>query len=333
MNTSWSTFYTDEKITQALSAFRQLSITNPSDGDKFFETWCPGNSTSIIDRPYERFRDYEIFLEILKSDDKQKYEKIHKGTPFYFLAWTAFDLRNYEKAIFYMDAAISEDRRKDPINWLNNPASQFLTLNHLGNQTAVRITRHLRDEINTAIQGFNSVSKLPVMSVESFVDKFVKQLINKKANYSIITALYSFILEFEDREKELSLRSIDGGSIEPVLTHLFKGGLIFESLLKQLYPKDDNGNDCKTIGAVFHTNNFSSDFIPRIKTGANTLQEIITGIVDNDLQTAFYTTGKLRNAAGHNLVWDDIFNNSNNFRKLYEQQVNAIFYLIQKKFL
>lgn len=327
------TFYTDEKIAQARLSFRQLVIKGPEDGDRFFEAFCPGNTIDIADRPFERFEDYEMLLQIIKMDDVTKYELIHKGTPFYFLAWTAFDLKNYEKAVFYMDAAISEDMRKDLVNWLNNPASQFLTLNHQGNQSAVRITKVLNDKVEQEIKRFNLISSNH-LNKNDFVEKFVKSLVgnNNKTNHSIITALYSFFLEFDDRKNELGLRSKEGGSIEPVLTFLFKGGLIFESLLKYLYPKKDNGSDCKTIGDIFYTTTFKSDFSNGIQTTANSLQEIINTI-GNDAVTAFNTTSKLRNTAGHNLVWDDVFDNPDNFLKLYEQQINAIFYLIQKKFL
>ena len=56
-----------------------------------------------------------------------------KGTPFGYLSWLAFDTRNYEKAMFYMDTGIAEDVRKhkDPVNptgWLVNPGPKFLTL-------------------------------------------------------------------------------------------------------------------------------------------------------------------------------------------------------------
>lgn len=328
------TFYTDEKIAQARLAFRQLAITGPEDGDRFFEAYCPGNTIDIADRPFERFEDYEMLLQIIKDDDSEKYDKIHKGTPFYFLAWTAFDLKNYEKAVFYMDAAISEDMRKDPNNWLKNPASQFLTLNHQGNQSAVRITKILNDKIEREITRFNTIFQNNHLNKNVFVEKFIKALVgnNQKANHSIITALYSFILEFDDRKNELGLRSKEGGSIEPILTFLFKGGLIFESLLKYLYPKKDDGSDCKTIGDIFQTTNFKNDFMNNIQITANSLQEIVN-IVGNDAMTAFSITSKLRNTVGHNLVWDDVFNDPDNFSKLYEQQINAIFYLIQKKFL
>lgn len=179
----------------------------------------------------------------------------------------------------------------------------------------------------------SSVFGFKQISIINFVEKFVKLLVLKKENQSIVTAFYSYVLEFEDREKELLLRSSEGGSIEPAITFLFKGGLIFESVLKHLYPVKDDGISCKTLGDIlFHTRAFQSDFNVVIKTTANSLQEIVS-CIGNDVQSAFNTTCKLRNTTGHNLVWDDVFGEANNFRKLYEQQINAIFYLIQKKFL
>jgi hypothetical protein len=328
------TFFTQEKIEEARSAFQQLTIKGPEDGDKFFEKFGIGNTINIIDRPFERFEDYEFLLQTLKNDDPSKYKEIHKGTPFYFLAWTAFDLKNYEKAVFYMDAAIAEDMRKDPLNWLSNPASKFLTLDHQGNQSANRITCILNTKVENEIQRFNLISKNN-LNKDDFVNKFVKKLINNKnkSTHSIITAFYSYILEFDDRRKELELRSTEGGSMEPVLTFLFKGGLIFESLLKYLYPEKDDGSNCQTIGDVFKSKNFKDDFNNTIKVGAKSLKDVVDDIKGNDATNVFEITSKLRNTTGHNLVWDDVFNDPNNFLKLYQQQINAIFYLIQKKFL
>lgn len=326
------TFHTSEKIAQARLAFRQLSISGPEDGDRFFEAFGPGNTVNIADRPFERFEDYEELLGVLKEDDPKKYDEIHKGTPFYFLAWTAFDLKNYEKAVFYMDAAISEDMRKDPTSWLDNPASQFLTLNHEGNQAATRITRELNKAIVLQLTRFNAISSLAQILLSDFVDKFVKVLVNKKENHSIITAFYSYVLEYQDRLRELELRSSEGGSIEPALTFLFKGGLLFESLLKYLYPTKNNGADrCKTLGDIFNTTSFKTDFPLGITTSASSLAEIIA-FIGSDITTAFNVTARLRNTSGHNLVWDDIFTNTENFTKLFEQQINALFFVILKKF-
>lgn len=336
METRFS-FLTIEKIELARLEFSQLIISSSDDGDRFFELHCPGNTTSVVDRPFERFEDYEIFLKIIRDEDPEKYRLIHKGTPFYFLGWTAFDLKNYEKAVFYMDAAVSEDMRKNSVGWQTDPASQFLMLNPSGSQAAVRITQSLHDKTAAELSRFNAISGQFPITVVDVVDKFVKVLVARKEERSIVTAFYSFILEFEDRIKELSLRGIEGGSIEPILTYLFKGGLIFESLLKYLYPKRDGGVDnCKTLSDVFHTTAFNFDFNidlrTRANTGADSLQEIIEAVGD-DLFSAFSTISKIRNTAGHDLSWDDIFNEPNNLKILYEQQVNAILYLINRKFI
>ncbi len=329
------TFYTNEKISQARLVFRQLTINSIDDGNRFFEAFCPGNTINVADRPFERFQDYETFLKILRDDDQIKYEKIHKGTPFYFLAWTAFDLKNYEKAVFYMDAAISEDIRALPKNWINTPASQFITLNHEGNQAAKGITEELRNEVLDQLNRFNAISGLNSIDIDSFVNNFVKFLVIQKENHSIITALYSYLLEFKDIYLALLLRSTEGGSIEPALTYLFKGSLIFESLLKHLYPNKDNRRDkCETLGDVFKTSAFKTEFTTtRISTTASTLEEILRSIGGNGLHTAFTVTSKLRNTTGHNLTWVDVFDEPDNLKKFYEQQVNAILYIAQKKFL
>lgn len=77
---------------------------------------------------------------------------------------------------------------------------------------------------------------------------------------------------------------------------------------------------------------FVSDFCV-IDTSARSLAEIVAASGADDLKTAFDTTAKLRNTTGHNLVWDDIFGNPDVFIKLYRQVVNAIFYVIVKKFV
>ena len=76
-----------------------------------------------------------------------------------------------------------------------------------------------------------------------------------------------------------------------------------------------------------------ADFLKSISTSADNLQVILDDIRGDDMQTAFDTVSRLRNAAGHNLVWADVFNIPSNYQKFFEQQVNAILYVISKKFL
>lgn len=322
---------TQDKIAAARLAFRQMNITGPEDGDRFFEAYGSGNTSQVIERPYERFEDYELLLSIIREDDPQKYAQIHKGTPYYIMGWLAFDLKNYERAVFYMDSAITEDIRKDPSSWQNNPGNQFLTLSDTS-QVAERMTARLRELVERELARFNSISGLSPLSINDFKDKFILALVKDTSKHSIITAFYSFILEYEDRAKELQLRSSDGGTIEPALTYLFKGGLIFESLLKHFYPNKDNGNQVKTLGDIFQTSNFKADFLQSVNTSSSSLLDIVNVVSNSDLQTAFNTVSKLRNTTGHNLVWDDVFNKVDNFKLLYHQIINSLFFIISKKF-
>jgi len=325
-------FLTDPLINHIRYIFQNLEINGPETGDLFFATFGPGNMLYFTDKPFERFSDYEKLLMLLQQDDTQKYKQIHKGVPFYYLSWTSFDMGNYEKALFYMDAAISEDIRKDPGGWLNNPAGSFLTLGPPNIQAAMRVASLLRQLLESQLNRFNVISGRDPITAEDFVDKFVRILVVDPTKRSIITALYTFLLEFQDRCTDLTLRSDVGGSIEPFLTHLFKGGLIFESLLKHLYPNKDNGQPVKTLGDIFHTCQFRANFLTNVQTSSSSLQDIVKDIKATDLQTAFNTASRIRNTTGHNLVWIDIFDDSKTYQILFEQQMNAILYIVSVKF-
>ncbi|WP_157067415.1 hypothetical protein [Desulfosarcina cetonica] len=310
-----------------------MEINGPEDGDWFFSTFGPGNVLNWVDRPYERSSDYEELLRILEEDDTEKYHSIHKGTPFYFLSWTAFDLRNFEKALFYIDAAISEDIRKLPNDWINQPGAAFLTLQDPHTQVASRTIENVRQYLVQELNRFNNISGRPPLDIQSFVDSFVRVLVLEQdvTKRTIVSGFYVFLLEFIDRYSELRIRSSIGGSILPFLIHLFKGGLIFESLLKHLYP--DPAQPRRSLGNILNSHVFQADFPGQIPTGSSTLQEVVDGIDGNSIQSAFIATSRLRNTTGHNLVWDDVFSDPDIYRNLFYQEMNAILYLISHKFL
>lgn len=325
-------FLTGPLVELAKRCYQNLEITEAESGDKFFSTFGPGNIIQSTDKPFERFSDYETLLDILYNEDPEKYESMHKGTPFYFLSWLAFDLRNFEKALFYMDAAISEDILRAPDGWMNLPAASFLTLTNPEAQVARRTVEAIRNLLAQELDRFNALSGLPPITIEQFTERFVKVLlVDDPQKRTIITAFYTFLLEFRGRRSELRLRSTMGGSIQPFITHLFKGGLILESLLKHLYPTKDDGTRTRILRDIFKTQAFRDDFVPEVDTSSYSLHKIVEDIEDDTIQSAFNTTAKLRNTTGHNLVWDDIFDPTP-YRALFTQEVNALFYLVAVKF-
>jgi len=324
-------FFSDRLVEHALT---QFDLINPSDSQNyFFETFGPGNIQNTKDRPFERFSDYEDLLRLLEARNKTKYDHIHKGTPFFFLSWLAFDLHNFEKALYYLDAAISEDVKNAGTGWKNLPGAKILKLSTEPYHVASRVIQEIRKLLNNQLDRFNCISGFPGITFDSFLEKFVVHLMEDPDTRTILSALYVFLLEVPERSTELYLKSTQGSSLGPIIKHLFSGGLIFESLLKHIYPTKDNGDPIKTLGNVFHTNTFRADFGLEIQTSADSLQNILSSINDDSLFTAFCTASKLRNTTGHNLIWDNIFQTPLNYEKLVNQILNALFYLIRKKFI
>ena len=308
-------FHHERLVQDALEHFKAGTFENPEDGDGFFGTFAPGNIREYPDRPYERFSDYEELLLRLMRADVEKYRKMHKGTPFAFLSWLAFDMRNFEKAMFYLDTAIAEDIRKhrdpgNPVGWLANPGPRFLMLDlDTGHGWAARTHDEVKQLLQEQIDRFNRVSGRPALTLEMWRRFTKKLLVDADATQrSIVSALYVFVLEHRDRLQELLLREKSkAGSNQPFTVHLFKGGLIFESLLKRCYPKPA-GSRWYTLGNILKMQAFKSDFGEKcsVKIEAETLAEIHAAVEDSSIETAFGTTGKLRNTTGHNLVWDDV---------------------------
>ena len=313
-------------------ALSHYDAMDTDQGDWFFSTFGPGNMITATDKPYERFSDYETLLHKIYLRDKAKYEAIHKGTAFYFLTWLAFDLKNFEKALYYIDAAISEDVKNAGANWVNLPGAAFLKLEY-ENQVAGRVIETIKKLVNTQTERFNGISGLQAVNLPDFLQKFVIPFIQNPPTRTVISAFYIYLLEFEERLSELTLRSTQGCSIGPIISHLFSGCVIFESLLKKIYPFKDDGNPVETLGNIFHTQAFIGDFGGGINTHATSLQTILDNVADNTVTTAFTVTSRLRNTTGHKLIWDNIFEDTEHFKIFTHQIINSLLYIIERKFL
>jgi hypothetical protein len=325
-------FLSQPLIYLALQHFKNIDLTNLEECDWFFQTFGPGNVANGTDRSHERFNDYEELLNLLHDFNKERYERIHKGTPFFFLSWLAFDLRNHEKALYYLDAAISEDVKNFGADWIDMPGAQFLKLT-TGPHVGARVILYIRDELRKEIERFVSVSNLTSFSLDDLVSKFVADLIQKPTTRTIVSAFYIFVLEHAERATELRLKSTEGSSIGPIISHLFNGALVFESVLKNLYPLKDDGTPVMTLGDIFKTGAFKGEFAQNLQTKAESLQEVLDAAQNNELATALSTTARIRNTTGHNLVWDNIFQDQAHYEALWSQVVNALLYIIEKKFI
>jgi hypothetical protein len=109
---------------EILLAFSNINYHSPKEADDFFEKYCVGSwnqdrsSVPYPGRDYiGRIDSYQDLLDLLKKHDSDKFSKIHKGTPYCFLAWLFLDIGDYEKGVFYLDLAILEDIRGHGADW------------------------------------------------------------------------------------------------------------------------------------------------------------------------------------------------------------------------
>ena len=309
----------------AVLAFRERNLGRAQDADRFFTEYGIGNTQDCPASPYERFVYYLELLQRLRAADQQKFASIHKGIPLYFLAWLAFDLHNFEGALHFLDASIDEDKRKDPIGWLANPGPQFLLLN-APVQAAQRTVEMLASRIDQELGRFSEQYNI-VLTRMDFLRRFAEPMVRNETP-SIVAAFYAFLLEFDDRVVEVELRSSPVlGSYQPLFLHLFKGGLLLETLLKQSFPVLANNS----LGDILQ----HADFRARVGLAPQSIREVPVNTLCADAlaqtpESAFLATGRLRNTMRHNLIRDPLPNLPGDYAILVRQEINAFLYAVMR---
>jgi hypothetical protein len=325
---------------------------NPLDADSFFSdlnivpgrVWNVSSGKAI--QPYERLEKYETILKEIYSWNRELYFFIHKGTPYYFSGILSFDINEYDRAIFYFDAGLSEDF-KNKIDWKTNCAAyHFYVLDDSYTNEIVQNPVHrIKKTIEPLIEEYNKTSsgKKSQFTLTNFVNNFADIKIKEKEYRSVIPSLYIFISEIEQRQLELELRSNYGGSIDPFIFHLIKGGLIFETLLRNIY---SSHSSTEGLGQILN-DPFVKDDLDYCKAGRKdlisytsgvrkTLPDILNHLLPylrkvNPVDRWFTITYSLRNVTAHSLAWPDVLNKQN-YEELYKCIVFSIFYLISRKF-
>ena len=253
---------------------------------------------------------------------------MHKGTPLYFLSWLAFDLHLFDAALHFLDAAIEEDKRKDPPGWFGQPGAQLVMLNPSGTG-AQRVVKQLVSRVDQAINDFAKRYNVAYTRAD-FLARFSEPLI-RSGEFAIVAAFYAFLLEFDDIVLEVQLRSSPKlGSYQPLFMHLFKGGLLLETLLKKARVKPDAGN-MDTLGNLFK----GTDFRGRMGFNPPSIATVVITTLCTDAramtkEAAFQATGRIRNTMGHNLILDALPTLPGDYANLATHAINAFLYAAMK---
>jgi hypothetical protein len=249
------------------------------------------------------------------------YASIGKGTPFYWLGIAAYHVHDYQTATFFFDAAVSEDLRKnhDPIK-NSSPALRFIQVEaNEPAQAALPLVQLLHKRIDLAITAYNSRTGSSQLDIQSLQQWLLRRAVLPGGDglRTLATTFLSYFLEWDYRSTLLGVRP-ERGTAEPFFVHLFKGCLLFESLLKA-NPKRMPSK--QTLGKILQELHQELGIPSANNIGGTTLPLIVAELPASDKSVAGAITfaGKIRNTLGHDLGWVVHLNNAQ-----YEELADCI---------
>jgi hypothetical protein len=246
-----------------------------------------------------------------RSIDNAAYSHVHKGSAFYWLGIGAFLVHDVEVAAFFFDAAVSEDLRAGADPETNpTPALRFLQVEGEPPEQAARdLVRLAQARVEELINNYSARSGARAvpqpLDIAGLRRQFLRPAIQtgREAWRSLVTAFISFALEWDYRNALLDLRP-GQGTAEPIFLHLFKGCVLFESLLKA-NPSVVIPPEATTLGQVLNALHSQLGIGANPKVGNSNLPQIVAELpqADESMQTAIVLTARVRNTIGHNLGW------------------------------
>lgn len=242
--------------------------------------------------------------------DEDAFYRIHKGSAYYWIGSAAFLLSEFEIATFFFDAAVSEDQRAGTDPKIDpTPSHRYMLIDAEPiNQASRDLVKYMQDKFNELISDYNhrqrNVISQNSLSLDIIRKSFLIPAISpggEKLRCSA-TTLISFFLEWDLRNILFDIKPKDG-TYEPFFIHLFKGCVLFESLLKE-NPKNKMPSK-STLGPCLKKLSSQLGISKNLTIGDMDFASVLVDLsmADESIETAIKFTGRVRNTLGHNLGW------------------------------
>lgn len=264
-------------------------------------------------------------LRVCKQIDLEVYKKIHKGHPYFFIGITSYRLGDYQTAISFFDAALSEDLEiKDE---KIRQAQMFFLLSGEEHRSAAQLdTQYVQTKVERAIDYYNDevkkadeVLKLSIQDLREFFIEYVLDHKDDPGLRTLLTAFITFVVEWDFRNEHFDLGAHTGTS-EPLLLHLFRGCVLFESLLnRNPHPKPKHEEQKKDLySLITYYQQELKIKLPVNNPTVKTLKELMTELNSSkkEMVDSFLISYWMRNILGHSLAWEDRID-QDSYRKLY----------------
>lgn len=274
-------------------------------------------------------------LNKCRSLDKDAYKEIHKGGAFYWLGIASFLVNEYEMATFFFDASVSEDMRWGDNPKINpSPAMLFMQLDGENpDQDAQKLTERAQKGIERWISNYNALPDAPSLpvSIESLRERlFIPSMSPKHSQWrSIATTFISYCLEWDYRNSLLDIR-MSPGTFEPFYVHLFKGCLLFESLLKE-NPTKKPPPEQNSLHKVLENLHKELDIKPNFDFNNKQWTDVLSELEkpNDSIEQSILLAGMTRNTIGHNIGWDTGLTKIQ-YQRLFMMIANSCIHVVSK---
>jgi len=267
-------------------------------------------------------------LDFCKKLNVDAFNKIHKGHPYYFIGISSFLMDDFQTAVYFFDAAVTEDINfgAHPID-NPTPGTQFLMLEgekdgHPAKVLAALAKAKVERTLDYYLALTTESEKILKLDLEDIRNNFICPTLTTKSKpglRTLATTFISYIIEWDFRKDHFEY-GVKQGTAEPFFSHLFRGCVLFESLLKHNPTISITGKQLNGMLTQPDARDALGIIAIQGKGGGDafTLDDVFGELQNptNSIDQAFRIAYMARNTLGHNLGWDNNINQEQ-YQKLY----------------
>jgi hypothetical protein len=242
-------------------------------------------------------------LEDFRTNSPAVFPSEHKGSPFYVMGYAAFASHDYPMASLLFDAAVAQDIRRFGAT-ADKPALLFIRLEDKQQHVlASQIIKEIIIDVEELLNDYNVRTGANPITLDELRTHFIKPILCASDDHkrTLITAFISFIAEWKYRARLIDI--IEQGSREPIFLHIYRGCLLFESLVKEKLttplPADRNN-----LGQALQQMHRNLRISASLSLKCSDFDAEVRGLTAAMIpERAIQMTGKVRNTLGHDLAW------------------------------
>lgn len=329
--------------TQEFKEQYKNAVENTDNATRFWNTYNLKPLELLLQGQYQLLRDRMFqLLQVCKGIDSEAYEKIHKGHPYFFIGITSYRLGDYQTSISFFDAALAEDLKSQ--NGIETPSHLFFLLKGDNPRNAAQSeTQYVETKVKRSIDHYNKIvaqkQDTPKIDIQDLRDIFIQYILKNKEDFglrTLLTAFITFVVEWDFRNEHYDL-GVKNGTAEPLFMHLFRGCVLFESLLsRNPFPKPKHDDQKGEMGKLinYYKEKMRLDKLPAQFTNNNgdkieSLEGLLVELtnLDKEIEDSILVTYWLRNVLGHSLAWN-VNVDKVSYQKLYLLVITACLHAI-----